>query len=237
MMVAVRSPIVIGTFLVLLAATSSTAALQERRVQLKTISGEKTVVRDGAAVRKVSAASSDAPLRANEYVVARWAPREEKIAPIATKAGSAWSVGFGFIGVMPDGQEIRFRPIIESAGGLSLSGNTNRFQGRIYVGLRDNKNPDAAYPLPQPVSLLVGGPAEDLQPRQFTIDHTNLPFTEVTIASQDPPDPIDFSLIAAGTSERATVSLPIVRPRLTVAPGRSRIQGFGLETAVISVRA
>jgi hypothetical protein len=146
-------------------------------------------------------------------------------------------VGFGFIALRPDGQEIRFRPIIESAGGLSLSGSTSRFQGRIYVGLRDNRNPDAAYPLPQPVSLLVGGQADELQPRQLTIDHTNLPFAEVTIAAQDPPDPIDFSLIAAGTSERATVSLPIIRPRLTVIAGRSRIQGFGLETAVITVRA
>ena len=232
-----RSSIVLGTFLVLLAAGFSNAALQEHRIQLKTVAGEKTVVRDGTAVRKVSAASADAQIRSNEYVVARWAEKEEKIAPIATKDGTAWSVGFGFIAVKPDGQEMRFRPIIESVGGLSLSADTNRFQGRIYVGLRDNKNPDAAYALPQPVSLLVGGQAEELQPRQLTIDHTNLPFAEVTIASQDPPDPIGFSLIAAGTSERAIVSLPIVRPRLTVLPGRARIQGLGLETAVISVRA
>jgi hypothetical protein len=225
------------TFIVLLAAAVSNAALQEHRIQLKTIAGEKTVVRNGTAVRKVPAASSDAQIRSNEYVVARWAEKEEKIAPIATKDGTAWSVGFGFIAVRPDGQEIRFRPIIESVGGLSLSGSTNRFQGRIYVGLRDNKNPDAAYPLSQPISLLVGGQAEELQPRQLTIDHTNLPFAEVSIASQDPPDPIDFSLIAAGTSERAMVSLPIIRPRLSVLPGRSRIQGLGLETAVISVRA
>jgi hypothetical protein len=243
MRIAVRSSIVTGTLIVLLAAAfgpalaRQPAALQERRVQLKTIVGEKTVVRNGAAIRTVSAASSDAPLRSNEYMVARWAAKEEKVAPIATKDGTAWSVGFGFIAVRPDGQEIRFRPIIESAGGLSLSGSTSRFQGRIYVGLRDNKNPDAVYPLPQPVSLLVGGQADELQPRQLTIDHTNLPFAEVTIASQDPPDPIAFSLIAAGTSERATVSLPIVRPRLTVVAGRSRIQGFGLETAVISVGA
>jgi len=233
----VKSSIVLGTFLVLLAAAFSNAALQEHRIQLKTVAGEKTVVRNGTAVRKVPAASADAQIRSNEYVVARWAEKEEKIAPIATKDGTAWSVGFGFIAVKPDGQEMRFRPIIESVGGLSLSGDTNRFQGRIYVGLRDNKNPDAAYALPQPVSLLVGGQAEELQPRQLTIDHTNLPFAEVTIASQDPPDPIGFSLIAAGTSERAIVSLPIVRPRLTVLPGRARIQGLGLETAVISVRA
>jgi hypothetical protein len=243
MRLAVRRSFVTGTLIVLLAAAfgpalaKQPAAMQERRVQLQTIGGEKTVVRDGTAVRRVSAASSDAPLRANEYMVARWAAKEETVAPIATKDGTAWSVGFGFIAVRPDGQEIRFRPIIESAGGLSLSGSTSRFQGRIYVGLRDNKNPDAAYPLPQPVSLLVGGQADELQPRQLTIDHTNLPFAEVAIAALDPPDPIDFSLIAAGTSERATVSLPIVRPRLTVVTGRSRIQGFGLETAVISVRA
>ena len=60
---------------------------------------------------------------------------------------------------------------------------------------------------------------------------------EVNAAYQDPPDAIDLSLIAAGTSERATVRLPVMRPYLELLPGRSQIQGLGLETATISVRA
>ena len=154
---------------------ASPAASRQRRVQLGTIAGEKTVIRDSAGVRRIDAASKDAAIRSDEYIVARWADREEKIPPISSPDATAWFTGFGFIGVAPDGQEIRFRPVIETAGGLSLAKDGKVFQTRIFVGLRDNKNPDASYGLPQPISLLVGGEADELTPRQLTISHTNLP--------------------------------------------------------------
>jgi hypothetical protein len=223
--------------LVLFVAVTPSLTQVQKRVQLQTIPGEKTVVRGDRAIRKMDASVKEASLRANEYIVARWANNEVKIPPIAARTGDAWSVRFGFIGIAPDGREIRFRPVIESGGGLAVTRDAGSFHGRIFVGLLDNKNPAAAYPLPQPVSLLVSGQAEELMPRQFTMDHTNLPFTEITIASRNPPDPTEFTLIAAGTSERATINLPVVRPLLKLVPARSQIQGLGLETSSISVRA
>jgi hypothetical protein len=211
-------------------------AAVRKQIQVGTVAGEKTVVRGDIGLRKIAATAKETELRANEYIVARWADKEVKIPPVATQSGNAWSVGFGFIGIAPDGREIRFRPVIESAGGLALR-DAGKFQGRIFVGLRDNKDPAASYPLPQPVSLLVSGQADELLPRQFSMDHTNLPFTEITIASNNPTDPTEFTLIAAGTSERATINLPVVRPRLEVVPARSQIQGLGLETSTVSVRA
>jgi hypothetical protein len=223
------------------AVTTSNPAIRSRTVQrqvdLGTAEGDKTVIQNGRMVRRIDRASSNAVLRPNEFIVARWAQENSEVAPMTSGASEAWSLGFGFIGVTPSGQEIRFRPVIESTGGLALSKNASGFQGRIYVGLRDSNNPSAAYPLPQPISLLVDGQADELVPRQLTIDHTNLPFAEVSIGAQDPPDAIAFSLIAAGTSERATVSLSVVRPRLELIPARTLIQGLGLETAMVSVRA
>src|SRR5215831_16558803 len=171
---------------------AASGAAQGKQVQLGTVSGEKTVIRGDVKLRKVDASVKETELRPNEYIVARWADKEVKIPPIASKAGNAWSVGFGFIGIAPDGREIRFRPVIESAGGLALQ-DAGKFQGRIFVGLRDNKDPAASYPLPQPVSLLVSGQADELLPRQFSMDHTNLPFTEITIASSNPTDPTEFT--------------------------------------------
>jgi hypothetical protein len=214
-----------------------TAASPPQKVKLETIPGEKTVVSGDLMMRKIAASSKDAELKMNEYVVARWASKDEKIPPIAAREGSAWKAGFGFIGINRAGQEVRFRPVIEAAGGLALTGSGSSFQGRIFVGLRDNTDAAAAYALPQPVSLLVSGPADELTPRQLNIDHTNLPFTEVAIGARDPADPFDLSLIAAGTSERATVSLPVIRPKVELLPMRSRIQGLGLETSTISIRA
>ena len=214
-----------------------TRAVAPQKVDLGAIPGEKTVVRDQLLIRRLNDSVKDTVLAPKEYIVARWADRPEKIEPVSVREGDAWRAGFGFLAVDREGREIRFRPVIEASGGLALTGNGNSFQGRVYVGLLDNKDPTASYKLPQPVSLLVSAQAEELMPRQLTIDHTNLPFAEVTIASADPADPMDLSLIAAGTSERATIQLPVIRPRVELLLVRSRIQGLGLETSVISVRA
>lgn len=215
------------------------SASQTRQVQVGNVQGDKTVIRRDAMVRRVDAATKEAPLRRDEFIVARWAAKDEETTPTTPGPDrKAWSVGFGFIGIAPDGREIRFRPIIESTGGgLAVSKDANAFTGRVFVGLRDNRDPSASYTLPQPISLLVDGQADDVAPRQLTIDHTNLPFTEVLISSQNPPDTVDLNLIAAGTTERATVNLPVVRPSLELFIARTRIQGLGLETAAVSVRS
>lgn len=218
-------------------ARTAVAASPQKRVVLDNLPGDKTVVQGDLEVQRVDRTTKDVALASNQYVVARWKNQDEAIPPVVSRDGKAWSLGFGFIGVTREGQEIHFRPVIEASGGLALTGNGSNFEGRVFVGLRDNTNPAASYKLPQPVSLLVSAPAEELMPRQLSIDHTNLPFAEVTIGSKDPPDPIDLSLIAAGTSERATIQLPVLRPHLELIPARSRIQGLGLETSTVSIRA
>jgi hypothetical protein len=212
-------------------------AVRSKPVDLGRVGGPKTVIANSAAVRRIEADERNVALRSDQYIVARWAARDVETTPTMAAKAKAWSIGFGFIGVTPNGDEIRFRPIIETSGGLLVSRDARRFKGLIYVGLRDNKDPAAAYPLPQPISLLVSGQADQLTPRQLTINHTNLPFAEVTVESQDPPDTVEFTLVANGTTERATVSLPVVRPQLVVSPARGRIQGLGLETSTVNVRA
>src|SRR5262249_1833995 len=118
----------------------ASGAAVRKQVQVGTVAGEKTVVRGDIGVRKVAATVKETELRANEYIVARWADKEVKIPPIATPSGNAWSVGFGFIGVAPDGREIRFRPVIESAGGLALR-DAGKFQGRIFCGSSRQQGP------------------------------------------------------------------------------------------------
>ncbi len=215
----------------------SVAAVRSRQVDLATVAGDKTVVRRDATIRRVDANTRNATLRSDEYIVARWAAREVEIAPTVSPRSKAWSVGFGFIGIAADGRELRFRPVIESSGGLVVSKDARAFRGLIYVGLRDNRDPASSYKLPQAVSLLVSGEADDVAPRQLSIDHTNLPFAEVAIETSNPPDEIGFSLIAAGTSERATVTLPVSRPHLEISVARGRIQGLGLESTALTVRA
>ena len=217
--------------------TTPTLSPRPRVVNVGTIQGAKTVIRQGTMVRRVDPIAEDALLRPDELIVARWAAADGETAPTAPGSTKAWSAGFGFIGITREGHEVRFRPIIETVGGLLIAGNASGFRGRIFVGLRDNRDPSAAYSLPLPVSLLVASEADEVAPRQLTMDHTNLPFVEVAVGAQDPPDTVGFSLIAAGTSERASVRLPVIRPRIELSLARSRIQGLGLETAAVTVRA
>src|SRR5262245_14070495 len=76
-----------------------------QKVKLETVPGDKTGVSGDLMMRKIGASSKEAELRMNEYVVARWAAKDEKIAPVAAREGNAWKAGFGFIGINRDGQE------------------------------------------------------------------------------------------------------------------------------------
>ena len=103
-------------------------------------------------------------IRPDDYVVATWNREEIPTAPMQSPGNQAWAVGYGFIGVTRDGREVRFRPIIETAGGLQVARNADSFQGRVFVGLVDLRDPAAAYELPRPVALLVTGQADSVMP-------------------------------------------------------------------------
>jgi hypothetical protein len=194
------------------------------------------IVRPQGPATAVSPAAKMLAIRSGEYIVGRWSSLKEAVAP-TMPGGQAWPVEYGFIGVTAEGREVRFRPVLETSGGLQLSGDASVFKGIFYVGLKDLGNSAAKYDLPHPIALLVSAQADDVNPRQFQIGHTNLPFTEISVLVRNPGDLLNVTVQASGTDERATISIPIVRPGLDVLVARARIQGFGLETSEITVRA
>jgi hypothetical protein len=209
-------------------------ATATREVDLQRLEGPRTVLSRDAA-RKLDPEAARVTLRPGEYVVGQWTGGAAPVKPAVAPDGQAWVLEFGFIGVTQDGREIRFRPVIETAGGLVASGDG--FSGLIHVGLRDIRDPTAQYELPRPIGLLVSGQAEEVAPRQLTLRHTNLPFADVRISARDPADAVELIVQASGTTERAMVTVPVSRPRLELALARSHIQGFGLETSPLTVRA
>lgn len=212
------------------------AHADERRIDLGAFPGPRTML-SAEGVRELDPGARHETIRPGEYIVVRWAEEARPSIPAGLVGSEAWALPYGFIGVTREGREVRFRPVVETSGGLFLSGDASGFTGLIHVGLQDLGDPTAAYELPQPISLLVSARADEVSPRQLTIGHTNLPFADVTIRAQDPADPLEIAVRASGTDDRATVSLPVVRPRLEVSVERPRIQGFGLETSPLTVRA
>ena len=217
-------------------AAALTPAAQTRQVDLRTLKGPKQIL-SPTLTRPVSADTPNVAIRPDQYVLARWAAADMPTKPVRSQDAQAWAVGYGFIGVTREGQEVRFRPIIETTGGLHVAQDADGFQGNVFVGLVDLRNPAAAYKLPRPISLLVTGQADSVAPRQLEIAHTNLPFTEVVLGARDPRDQLELQLIASGTTERATVMIPVVRPRLEVGAARPVIHGFGMESVEITLRA
>jgi hypothetical protein len=214
----------------------SSVAGQERQVDLAKLPGTKTVLSSRGA-RDVGADVRRAAIRPGEYIVARWANGTRPSTPLVATDGKAWTLEYGFIGVTRDGREVRFRPVVESSGGLFVSSDASAFEGLIHVGLQDLRDPAAAYELPRPINLLISAQAHDVSPRQLAIGHTSLPFADVAIRAREPADSLQVTVQASGTRHRAALSLPVVRPRLELSIARPRIQGFGLETSEVTVRA
>jgi hypothetical protein len=188
-------------------------------------------------VREVAPSVQTVEIRPDQYVVARWSAADAAVRPMQAASSNAWTAGFGFISLMQDGREVRFRPIIETTGGLQIARDAEGFRGQVFVGLVDLRDPSAAYELPRPVALLLTGEADSVSPQQLQINHTNLPFTEVTVTARDPSDQLELRLVASGTTEQATVLLPVARPRLELSVANPVIHGFGMESVALTVRA
>ncbi|MGH9163474.1 MAG: hypothetical protein ACRD2X_26240, partial [Vicinamibacteraceae bacterium] len=188
-------------------------------------------------VRDVGTETRSVAIGSGEYVIASWAKGAQPSSPAVATDGKAWQLPYGFIGVTRDGREVRFRPVVESSGGLFLASDASEFEGLIHVGVQDLRDPSAAYELPEPINLLISAAAHEVSPRQLAIRHTSLPFADVAIRARDPADSLQITVQASGTRHRAALSLQIVRPRLELSIERPRIQGFGLETSAVTVRA
>ncbi|MGE4056674.1 MAG: hypothetical protein AB7F99_17935, partial [Vicinamibacterales bacterium] len=72
--------------------------------------------------------------------------------------------------------------------------------------------------------------------RQVTVSHINLPFAEIAVTATNPAETLDVTVQANGTTERAMVSMPVRRPSLELSVTPRSVQGFGFESAQITVR-
>jgi hypothetical protein len=73
-------------------------------------------------------------------------------------------------------------------------------------------------------------------PRQLTLSHINLPFAEIAVTATSPAESLEVTVQASGTAERAMISVPVRRPSLEISVTPRSIQGFGFESAQITVR-
>jgi hypothetical protein len=124
--------------------------------------------------------------------------------------------------------------VIEVAdGGLRLV--DGELRGLIGIGLEDVENPWTTRRLRPAIRLRVTADPASTSPRSLSIDHTDLPFSNVELSTDQDVPSISVSVRVAGDSEPVQATIRALRPQLVIEASPQRLQGFGLQETTLTV--
>lgn len=121
-------------------------------------------------------------------------------------------------------------------GGFRISSEGSTFAAQLFVALVDAEEPAARYDLPQPVQVLVTGAVDRVSPDLFDIQRTNA-WSTIGLEARAVPERVPVKIRASIDPVGLELSLQVTRPDLVVAAHPSVIQGFGLESTEVLVKA
>jgi len=122
-------------------------------------------------------------------------------------------------------------------GGLRFNPAQNAFTGDVLVGLEDSARPHERIRLSGPLEVQVIGDAEHIEPGLLRFTHTNVPFERVHLQARSPGDTLRVVVQPVFDPTGVPTGVPVIRSALRIRVSPARIQGFGLETATLSVSA
>ena len=154
--------------------------------------------------------------------------------PGSLRSDSAYTMPFAYFAVGDGGQPRSFRPVYVTQGGLRYQPAEDRFQGTLLVGVEDDSDPPAQYPLPTSVVLTVGGEADSVSPVELRFERTGTSYQPVTVVARTPRDSVRVDLVPPFDPKGVPVWLP-VQPTLTFERPPRSIQGFGIGTARLRI--
>ncbi|MGH7574896.1 MAG: hypothetical protein ACREM1_07185, partial [Longimicrobiales bacterium] len=124
------------------------------------------------------------------------------------------------------------RPIYKSNGLRWVDGE---FRGALFLALEDSSRRTRSDSLGVPIRFQLISEADRIEPDQLTLQHTNLPLQRVELAASRPSDSLRIHIIPEFDIRGEDVWVP-VEPTLVVETSPSRIQGWGVGTARVTVR-
>jgi hypothetical protein len=125
--------------------------------------------------------------------------------------------------------------IEKSSGGLLFDPGRGVYEAVLSIGLDDSLHPDETANLQSPIRMTVSAGVDTVLPHDLVLDHTNLPFEPVRLVVSTPGDSVPLHLRPSFSKQGQVVWLRVYRPRLLVAVSPLKINGWGLETATITV--
>ena len=120
--------------------------------------------------------------------------------------------------------------------GLRYDRDAGAYVGEITVGLEDTVRLTEQVTLSTPIEIQVTGEADRLDPGNFEIGHTNLPYTRVTVRANAPRDTVYLVVQPTFNPTGERTPVPVERLPVQVRTSQPAIQGFGLQTATVTIR-
>jgi len=123
--------------------------------------------------------------------------------------------------------------VLISESPMRYNKNSHLFQGLLLVILEESGQSQSKK-LSQPVSFAVASDADEVVPKDASIDHSNFPPLEIRFASLNPSDSVQLTFITSTNPQGYRKYLP-VEPILSVEAADTVLEGFGIERTNITV--
>jgi ricin-type beta-trefoil lectin protein len=149
----------------------------------------------------------------------------------ATAPRKQWKLPYRLYGVDEQGDDLELSPMIE-ADAFRPNGQPGRFTAKVSLGVKNVRNLHVQAPLNPAIVMSVFAPST--VPEQIKVARTN-ELIPVDLEAVNPTSPVHVRIIPSFDPEGTAVDLAVTRGILTLAASPSEIQGFGLETAEVTV--
>lgn len=132
-----------------------------------------------------------------------------------------------------------FWPVIEPVRDvLEFDPTTKAYQNEVRVGLLDKNGFGGSTRLPQALTLQLVTSQGRAVPASVSIDHVGVPFSSVALTvTDDVPDVRLRVLWGTEPDDSVERRFPLSKPQIRLEANPSRIAGFGLAVADITIRA
>lgn len=133
------------------------------------------------------------------------------------------------------GSDRHLRPhVVTNLEGIQFFPAERLFRGTFLFGLIDSSSRQSTSRLAVPVRAQLAS-SDGVSPAELLVEHVNVPFLKVTVTSETPGDSVRVQVIPDIDPAGLSVTLP-VRQTVVADVSPKRIQGFGLQTALVGVR-